>query len=149
MKAVLQRVSKASCAVEEKITGQINDGLLILLGITHDDTQEDIKYLVEKIINMRIFREEDRHFEKSLLDTKGKALVISQFTLFADISKGRRPSFTNAAKPEKAEELYKKFIEELKTNNFQTEEGVFGGMMEIELLNSGPVTIIIDSKAKK
>lgn len=146
MRAVIQKVKKASCTVENEVTGQIGQGLVVLLGITHDDTEKDIEHLAEKIINLRLFATEDKYFEKSLLDVQGELLVISQFTLYADTSKGRRPSFTEAAKPEEANELYKKFIETLKEKGVKTEQGVFGAMMDIELLNSGPVTIIVDSK---
>lgn len=146
MKAVLQRVTKASCTVDGEITGKIGEGLVVLLGITHDDTEEDAKQLVDKIVNMRIFSAKDKHFEESLLDAKKEALVISQFTLYANTRKGRRPSFTDAAKPEVAEELYKKFITEMKAQDIKVEEGIFGAMMDIELLNSGPVTIIVETE---
>ena len=146
MKAVIQKVKKASCTVEGKVTGEIKEGLVVLLGITHDDNEKDIDYLVEKIINMRLFATDEKYFEKSLIEIGGEALVISQFTLYADTGKGRRPSFTNAAKPDVAGELYKQFIEATKEKGIRVKEGVFGGMMDIELLNSGPVTIIIDSK---
>ena len=146
MKAVLQRVTNASCTVDGEITGKIGEGLVILLGITNDDTEEDAKQLVDKIVNMRIFSAKDKHFEESLLDAKKEALVISQFTLYANTRKGRRPSFTDAAKPEVAEELYKKFITEMKAQDIKVEEGIFGAMMDIELLNSGPVTIIVETE---
>ena len=145
MKAVIQRVDRGSCTVDGKITGEISKGLVILLGITHDDTEKEAQKLADKITNLRIFpnQEGDRHFESSLLDTKGGALVISQFTLYANTKKCRRPDFAEAAKPEVAEPLYKKFIELMKNQGVKTEEGVFGAMMDIELVNSGPVSIIV------
>lgn len=148
MKAVIQRVKHSSCEVDGKITGKIDKGILIFLGITHEDTQKDIDFLVEKILNLRIFQSEDdkKHFDRSLKEIGGSALVISQFTLYANTKKGRRPSFDDAAKPAEAEKLYRDFITSLKGEGVCTEEGVFGAMMDINLLNSGPVTIIIDSK---
>ena len=147
MKAVIQRVNKGSCTVEDKVTGKIATGLVILLGITQNDTEAEVKKLSEKILNLRIFANEDKHFEQSLLETKGEALVISQFTLYAETKKGRRPDFNKAAKPEVAKPLYEKFIEELRNKGVKTQEGGFGAMMNIELVNSGPVTIIIDTNS--
>lgn len=149
MRAVIQRVKKASCVVDGKITGQIGIGALILLGVKVGDTEKNAEYLVEKIANVRIFQEGDKEFDKSLLDIKGEVLVISQFTLYADAASGRRPDFIDAAKGNEAEPLYRKFIDLLKAKGLKVEEGIFGAMMDIELLNSGPVTIIIDSRENR
>lgn len=147
MKALIQRVSRANVTVENTITGKINKGILIFLGITHDDSIEDINYLADKIINLRIFEHENKPMDKSVLDVKGELLVISQFTLCGSVKKGRRPDFTNAANPEFAKELYEKFIEECRKSELKVETGVFAAMMDIELVNDGPVTFMIDSKA--
>ncbi|HEC20948.1 MAG TPA: D-tyrosyl-tRNA(Tyr) deacylase [Candidatus Peregrinibacteria bacterium] len=145
MKALLQRVQKASVKVEEETVGQIGSGLLVFLGITHEDTEKDIDYLVDKISNLRVFSAEDKHFEKSLLDTQGEVLVISQFTLYGGTKKGRRPDFNDAAKPEQAEELYKKFIQKLQETGLKVETGKFGAMMQVELINDGPATFLLES----
>jgi D-aminoacyl-tRNA deacylase len=146
MKAVIQKSGPAKVTVDGKTTGQINSGLVILLGVTHEDDQKDLEYLVEKINNMRLFRDEEKHFQLSISETSREILVISQFTLYASCKKGRRPDFNNAAKPEVAEPLYEQFIEKLKEKGLKVECGKFGAMMEISLVNMGPVTIIIDSK---
>lgn len=148
MKAVIQRARDASVTIDGEVTGAIDQGLVVLLGVTHDDTMEDVKYLVNKIINLRIFEDEDEKMNLSLKDIGGSILSISQFTLYADTRKGRRPSFVNAAKPDLANELYEKFNEELRKENIHVETGEFGAMMDVRLTNAGPVTIIIDSKDK-
>ncbi len=148
MKAVIQRARDASVTIDGEVTGAIDHGLVVLLGVTHDDTMEDVKYLVNKIINLRIFEDEDEKMNLSLKDIGGSILSISQFTLYADTRKGRRPSFVNAAKPDLANELYEKFNEELRKENIHVETGEFGAMMDVRLTNAGPVTIIIDSKDK-
>ncbi len=147
MKALIQRVSKAKVTVDNTITGKIDKGILIFLGITHNDSSEDINYLVDKIINLRIFENDDKQMDKSVLDINGGLLVISQFTLYGSVKKGRRPDFTNAAKPDSAKELYEKFIEECRKSQLKVETGIFAAMMDIELVNDGPVTFMIDSHA--
>jgi D-tyrosyl-tRNA(Tyr) deacylase len=146
MRAVVQRVKRASVKVDNEMIGQINEGLLVLLGIEDADGDEDIKYLVDKICNLRIFEDSDEKMNLSLIDTKGELLAVSQFTLYGDCRKGRRPSFIMAAKPEYAENLYKKFITECKKQISKVETGKFQADMEVELINKGPVTIILDSK---
>lgn len=149
MRAVIQRVSYAKCRVDEKITGEINQGLLVLLGIEADDMTEDLQWLAKKIIQLRIFGDENDLMNKSLLDIDGNILLISQFTLFAATKKGNRPSFIRAAKPDTAIPLYEKMIQELKSGlGKEIATGVFGADMKIELLNDGPVTIIMNTKDK-
>ncbi len=146
MRAVIQRVNYSKVEVEGKVLGEIGEGLLILLGISSGDKKEDADYLADKIATLRIFRDENDKLNLSLLDIKGSVLVVSQFTLYGDCRKGRRPSFTSAASPQKAEELYKYFIEKLKTLEIPVEEGEFGAMMKVHLINDGPVTFILDSE---
>lgn len=146
MRALIQRVSEASVSVQNDLKGRIGQGLLILLGITHTDTVTDIEKLTEKIVNLRIFENDDGKFDLSILDTKGQALVVSQFTLYSDTAKGRRPSFIEAARPEVAEPLCEKFIESLKAKGVPTETGRFQTHMMVSLTNDGPVTLMIDSK---
>jgi D-tyrosyl-tRNA(Tyr) deacylase len=149
MRIVIQRVKHASVEIENKIKGRINHGLLILLGITHDDIQEDVEWLSQKIINLRIFNDESDVMNKSLIDVNGDILLISQFTLFAQTQKGNRPSYINAAKAEIAIPLYEQMISKLKIGlNKEIQTGEFGADMKVELLNDGPVTIIMDSKNK-
>lgn len=149
MKAVLQRVTNASVTIEDKIASKITNGLLILLGIGHDDTQDDIVWLSKKIANLRIFNDDDGIMNKSLLDIRGNAIVVSQFTLMASTKKGNRPSYIKAARPELAIPLYEKFIEHIETDlNKKVGTGIFGADMKVELINDGPVTIMIDSKNK-
>lgn len=145
MKALIQRVKYAKVEVNGKILGQIQKGLLVLLGVTHKDTEVQIDALVEKICNLRIFGDEEEKMNLSLLDIKGEVLVVSQFTLYADCKKGRRPSFIDAAAPERAKDLYEKFIQKFRKTGLKVEAGEFGAMMEVSLLNSGPVTIMLDS----
>ncbi len=150
MKAVIQRVSEASVTVEGKITGEIGWGLLILLGIEPEDGQEDIDWLCRKIVNMRIFNDENGVMNRSALDTDGGYLVISQFTLHASTKKGNRPSYTRAAKPDVAVPLYEEFVKRLAEHAGKTiETGIFGADMKVRLLNDGPVTILLDTKNKE
>lgn len=144
MKLVVQRVSNAKVEVEGKITGQIQKGFMVLCGITHDDTKQTADYLAKKLCNLRVFEDENEKMNLSIKDIKGKLLIISQFTLYADCSSGNRPSFINAAKPEFANELYEYFIEKCKQEGIDVEKGVFGAHMEVSLLNNGPVTIILE-----
>ncbi len=149
MRAVVQRVKESRVVINGKVVGQISKGLNILLGIGKGDTEEDVKKLTKKILNLRIFENEEGKFHYSLLDIKGEVLVISQFTLYANVKKGRRPSFEEAEEPKRAQELYEKFVEEVKSFGIKVETGVFGAMMEVYILNWGPVTIIVDSKELK
>ncbi len=150
MRAVLQRVSEASCRVDNQITGAINQGLLILLGIEVNDTLEDLNWLAQKIVNMRIFGDENGLMNKSLLDIDGEILLISQFTLFAATKKGNRPGFTRAARPEQAIPLYEEMKAQLKSlSQKEIACGIFGADMKISLCNDGPVTIIIDTQNKE
>ena len=150
MKALLQRVSQASVTIEGNINGAIDQGLLILLGVTHDDGQEDIDWLIRKIINMRIFNDEQDVMNLSCQDIKGRYLVISQFTLHASTKKGNRPSYIKAAKPEQAIPLYETFVKQLGIlSQTSIETGIFGADMKVSLLNDGPVTIWLDSKNKE
>ena len=150
MRAVIQRVTKASCKVDDRITGAISNGFLVLLGVEDADTQDDLVWLAQKIANMRIFSDENDLMNKSLADIDGNILLISQFTLFATTKKGNRPGFTRAARPEKAIPLYEEMIKQLSVLlDKKIQCGVFGADMKIELLNDGPVTIIIDTKNKE
>lgn len=149
MRAVLQRVTGASVEVENNLKGRINSGLLVLLGVEVSDTIAEVKWLAQKIINMRIFSDENGLMNKSVLETDGEILLISQFTLFAQTQKGNRPSFINAAKAEQANELYELMKSELSLLlNKKIEAGVFGGDMKVSLINDGPVTIIMDTNDK-
>jgi D-tyrosyl-tRNA(Tyr) deacylase len=150
MRAVIQRVSSASCTVEGKITGEIGTGFLVLLGIEEADNEEDISWLSQKIINMRVFPDENGLMNKALADAGGNILLISQFTLFASTKKGNRPGFTRSARPEIAIPLYEKMITALeKAHGRKIQTGIFGADMKISLVNDGPVTICIDTKSKE
>jgi D-tyrosyl-tRNA(Tyr) deacylase len=150
MKAVIQRVTKASVTIEGEKVASIDSGLLILLGIVNDDTQEDIEWLSKKIANLRIFNDENNVMNKSLIDIGGDAIIVSQFTLHASTKKGNRPSYIQAAKPDIAIPLYEKFISDFENvTQKKVQTGRFGADMKVELLNDGPVTIIIDTKDKK
>lgn len=146
MRAVVQRVAEASVRVDDKIVGQIGPGLLVLLGVGHDDAQADGDYLADKILNMRIFPDEAGQMNLSVLDTRGDLLAVSQFTLLADTRRGRRPGYSAAAPPEEANRLYRAFVERLRESGLRVEEGVFRAMMDVSLVNRGPVTILLDSK---
>ncbi|MDY0132655.1 MAG: D-aminoacyl-tRNA deacylase [Desulforegulaceae bacterium] len=145
MKAIIQRTNYSKVEVEDKIIGEIKKGLLVFLGVTHEDSEKEADYLADKIINLRIFSDNEDKMNLSLLDIKGEILVVSQFTLYADTKKGRRPSFVKAAKPEKAERLYNYFIEKLKGKGIKPQTGKFQETMNVSLLNNGPVTIIVDT----
>jgi len=145
MRAVVQRVSRSSVTVEDNMVGKIDKGLMVLLGIEGEDTDKEIDYMVEKIINLRIFEDEDEKMNLSLMDIKGEMLVVSQFTLMGDCRKGRRPSFKSAARPEMANEVYEKFVSSARNKGVHTETGQFQADMQVDILNDGPVTLIIDS----
>lgn len=150
MRAVLQRVTSASCTVDDKITGKINAGLLVLLGVEDSDLPEDLEWLAAKIVNMRIFGDEQGLMNRSVMDINGDILLISQFTLFAATKKGNRPGFTRAARPETAIPMYEEMISKLSIHTGkQVQTGIFGADMKISLLNDGPVTIIVDTKNKE
>lgn len=146
MRAVVQRVLNASVKVEDEIIGEIGNGLLVLIGVEEADTEEDIKYMADKISNLRIFEDEEGKMNLSLIDVNGELLVVSQFTLFGDTRKGRRPSFIAAAMPEYADLMYQKLVEECKKYIKRVETGKFQADMKVELINNGPVTLLIDSK---
>lgn len=148
VKAVIQRVKEASVTIEHQKISAVGEGVLILLGIKKTDTEKEIDNLVEKIINLRIFPNEKGKFDKSLIDIAGEALIVSQFTLYADCSHGRRPSFIEASHPQKAEELYNKFVQKFMESGIKTKTGKFQAMMEIALINDGPVTIVITSDSE-
>jgi D-aminoacyl-tRNA deacylase len=149
MRAVVQRVTNASVTVGEETVGAIGHGLLILLGAGAGDTPADAELLAEKIANLRIFADDAGRFDRSLLDVAGAALVVSQFTLYADTRKGRRPSFTDAALPEVAEPLVNSFVEALRARGVVVQTGRFGAMMQVALVNDGPVTIVLDSETMR
>ncbi|MDN5288627.1 MAG: D-tyrosyl-tRNA(Tyr) deacylase [Mucilaginibacter sp.] len=149
MRAVLQRVSEASCTVDGKITGEIKLGFLVLLGIENDDTDDDLNWLANKIVGMRVFGDENDLMNKALADVDGNILLISQFTLFAQTKKGNRPSFIRAARPDKAIPMYEQMIKILETlTSKKIATGIFGADMKIHLLNDGPVTVIMNTKDK-
>lgn len=149
MRVIIQRVLGASVTIDEVIYSQISHGCLILLGITHDDTKEDIAWLVQKIVHLRVFNDENGKMNFSIQEVQGEILIVSQFTLFASTKKGNRPSFVFSARPEIAIPLYETFIDEIKKTGVGTQTGIFGADMKVSLVNDGPVTIIIDSKNKE
>lgn len=146
MRCVIQRVSRARVLVDGEIVGEIGTGILVLLGVSRDDSENEAVYLLEKTVNLRIFEDPDGKMNLSLLDIKGDLLVISQFTLYGDARKGRRPSFIEAAAPERANFLYEFFVAEARKQIENVETGRFRAMMDVELVNDGPVTILLDSK---
>jgi len=146
MRAVIQRVKSCEVKVENKTVGKIDRGILIFLGIKKDDTEKEIDYLLNKILNLRIFEYENGKMNLSVKDIKGEILVVSEFTLYGDCRKGNRPNYIEAAPALYAEEIYNKFIEKLKISNLKIETGIFRAMMEIYIVNDGPVTLIIDTK---
>jgi len=143
MKTVIQRVKKASVSINNELYSEINQGILVLFGVEKGDTLEQAEFLADKIVNLRIFEDENEKMNLSLLDIKGEILVVSQFTLAADCKKGKRPSFDNAAKPDIAIPMYEKFVEFLKNYNIPVKTGQFGAVMEVGLINEGPVTFIL------
>ena len=145
MRAVVQRVKSASVTVAGELVSEIGAGVLVFLGVAPDDTTTEIAYIANKVANLRIFEDEDGKMNRSLLETGGAALVVSQFTLYGDCRKGRRPSFINAARPEVANALYEQFIAALEQQNVPTQGGTFQAMMDVQLINDGPVTILLDS----
>jgi D-tyrosyl-tRNA(Tyr) deacylase len=149
MIAVIQRVSKAAISVKGKQIAEIDSGLVILLGVMSDDTETDCQYLHDKIAHFRIFNDGNEKMNLSIKDINGEALVVSQFTLCGNWLKGRRPSFINAASPERGEKLYNLFVEYMESENIPTKTGRFGAMMDVSLINDGPVTFVLDSKMKK
>lgn len=148
MITVLQRVTKAGVEVEGETVGAIGAGLLILLGVSSEDSEQDADYLAKKIAGLRIFPDQKGNMNISLRDVQGSALVVSQFTLLANCQKGKRPSFNRAAPPEKGKRLYNYFIDRLRAEKVPVKTGIFGAMMEVRLVNQGPVTIVLDSKEK-
>ena len=146
MRAVLQRVSRAKVTIAGEIAGEIGPGLLVLLGITHDDTAEQAKWLAEKIVGLRIFNDADGKMNRDVTEIGGSVLVVSQFTLYGDCKKGRRPSFVDAARPDVAIPLYELFINGVRALGVPVASGRFGADMQVELVNDGPVTVIVDSK---
>jgi len=147
MRVVLQRVKEASVTVDQKIIGQIKQGFLLLVGVTHEDTIDQVNWLADKIAGLRVFEDEEERMNRSLQDVDGQILSVSQFTLYGDVKKGRRPAFTEAAKPNVANELYEAFNERLRAQGLIVETGQFGAMMDIALVNDGPVTLILEKEA--
>jgi len=148
LKALLQRVSKASVSVGDEVVGRIGQGLVVFVGVANGDTEKDAQYLAEKTTNLRLFSDEEDKLNLSALDINGELLLVSQFTLLADTRKGRRPSFTGAASPAQAEELFKLFVEQARATGLKVETGRFQQDMQVEIHNDGPVTILLDSREK-
>jgi D-aminoacyl-tRNA deacylase len=146
MRAVVQRVSRAKVTVKEFISGEIGHGLLVLLGVGRDDSEADAIYLAEKVAGLRVFEDEDGKMNRSVQDVAGSVLAVSQFTLYGDVRRGKRPSFDDAAPPEPARRLYELFVERIQAAGLRCETGRFQEMMQVELVNEGPVTVLIDSK---
>jgi D-aminoacyl-tRNA deacylase len=146
MRAVVQRVDRASVKVDDEITGEIGRGLLVLLGVAQDDAESDADYLAEKLAGLRIFEDDAGKMNLSVMDIAGAVLAVSQFTLYGDVRRGKRPSFDAAARPERARELYEYFVNRIRAAGLRCETGRFQAMMEVSLVNSGPVTILVDSK---
>ena len=148
MRTVIQRVSRAQVSIEGKIKGSIGKGLVVFVGIAAEDSQKDLQWLAEKIVHLRIFEDNSGKMNTSLTDIKGEVLIISQFTLYGDCRKGRRPGFSGAAPPLKAEPYYQQFVEEVKSKGIQVATGTFQADMQVELINDGPVTLLLDSEKK-
>jgi len=146
MRVILQRSGRASVQVDEEVTGSIEKGYVLLVGITHADTEEDAIYVAQKIAHLRLWEDGDGKMNKSITEVGGDILSVSQFTLYGDIKKGRRPSFIEAARPEQAQPLWEFFNQQLEQQGLHVQTGIFGAMMDVELVNDGPVTIIVDSK---
>ena len=144
MRVVVQRVKHASVTINGTVNGKINNGFLVLLGVQSTDSEQDVDYLVKKVTNLRIFSDENDKMNLSIKDVKGKLLIVSQFTLYGDCSQGNRPSFIEAARPEEANPLYEYFCNQCELNNIEVQKGIFGADMKVELINDGPVTIIIE-----
>ena len=148
MRAVVQRVSRARVDVEDQTVGEIGTGLCVLLGMEREDEEADLSYILEKIVNLRIFEDDEGKMNRSLLDVGGAMLVISQFTLLGDVRKGRRPSFVSAEEPKRANDLYEEFLSRARERGIETAGGVFQAMMDVTLTNQGPVTFVLDSKKR-
>ncbi len=146
MRLLVQRVSSAQVDVDSKTVGKINNGFLVLIGVTHTDTREIADYLVKKLCNLRVFKDENSKMNLSIKDVEGELLIVSQFTLYADCQHGNRPSFVNSARPDMANELYKYFVEKCKREVEKVETGIFGADMKVSLLNDGPVTIMLEKE---
>ena len=146
MRAVVQRVSSSKVTVDEEVVGKVNKGLLVLLGVTHDDTSKDVDYMVDKVTNLRIFEDENDKMNLSLKDIDGEILAVSQFTLYGDCRRGRRPSFSDAARPELANPLYEEFVQKVRDLGINVGTGKFGAHMMVDLTNDGPVTILLESR---
>lgn len=146
MRAVVQRVSRAKVTVNDWVAGEIGLGLLVLLGVGHEDTEADVHYLAEKIAGLRVFEDEDGKMNRGVVDAGGSVLAVSQFTLYGDVRRGKRPSFDAAAPPDSARRLYELFVERIRAAGLRCETGRFQEMMQVELVNEGPVTILLDSK---
>ena len=148
MKALLQRVTRASVSVDNEEVGKIDQGLVVFLGVSSEDTEKDAQYLAQKVVNLRIFADKEGKFNLSALDIRGELLLVSQFTLLADTRKGRRPSFTEAAPPDQAKALFEYFVEQARATGLKVETGRFQAYMHVEIHNDGPVTILLDSREK-
>ncbi len=146
MRAVVQRVKEAKVVVEDEVVGSIDKGFLIFLGVGGEDTCQDLDYLLEKILGLRIFQDENDKMNLSLMDVEGELLVVSQFTLYGDVRKGKRPSFTNSAHPDIGKKYYEEFVNKAQDKGVKVETGIFGADMDVSLINDGPVTIMLDSK---
>lgn len=146
MRALVQRVSRGAVKVDDEIVGQIGHGLVILLGVSHDDGTGEVNFVADKCINLRIFEDDNGKMNRSLLEVGGEALIISQFTLYGDCRKGRRPGFNDAALPEHAIPLYEEFIARVEDSGVKTATGIFGASMQVEIINEGPVTLLVESK---
>jgi len=146
MRAVIQRVAEAAVRVDGQVVGQVGPGLLVLLGVGQGDEESDADYLAEKVLHLRIFPDEAGQMNLSVLDTRGELLAVSQFTLYGDTRRGRRPGYSSAAAPAEANRLYRRFVERLKESGLRVEEGVFRAMMDVSLVNRGPVTLLLDSR---
>ena len=146
MKVLIQRVTEASVSINDEVVGRINQGLVVLIGVASGDTEKDASYLAQKTSNLRIFPDETGKFNLSILDIKGELLLVSQFTLLANTKKGRRPSFIEAAPPTQAEELFERFVEQVRTTKLKVETGRFQQYMQVEIHNDGPVTILLESQ---
>ncbi len=146
MRAVVQRVRSASVTVEGKIVGEIAHGFMVLLGVAGDDTQEDLNYISSKLVGLRVFEDDDGKMNRSIVEAGGAMLIVSQFTLYGDCRKGRRPSFIEAGRPEIAKPLYEQLVDEIRRQGIPVETGIFQAQMDVSLINDGPVTLLLDSR---